>query len=123
MQTAQLSKKMIGTICVLAAVSMAASALYYRSSACLPFILGVVLGSAASVANVVLLRRSVDRVTATEKKPASGYVQLQHLLRLSLMGAVLVLAALVPAISLWGAAAGVMAYQIAIYSIKLTAKL
>ncbi|NLF35447.1 MAG: hypothetical protein GX585_05720, partial [Clostridiales bacterium] len=72
---------------------------------------------------VFLLGRAVDQAMAMEKKAAARYIQLQHLFRLFLTGAVLVLAALVPAISLWGAAAGIVAYQIAVYSIKFTAKL
>lgn len=122
MQPADLSKKMTRTICVLAFVLAAASALYYRSPACLPFVLGVLLGSAVSVAKVLLLERVVDRAVAMEKKAAPGYVRLQYLLRFSLTGAVLVLAALVPAVSLWGAAAGVVSYQIAAYAIRFTKK-
>lgn len=122
MQLADLSKKMIVTICILAPIFMVASVLYYRSLSCLPFVLGVLLGSLASVAKVLLLERAVDRAVNMEKKAAAGYITLQHMLRLFLTGAVLVLAALVPAINLWGAAAGVLTYQVAVYLIKFTVK-
>ncbi len=122
MQLADLSKKMIVTICILAPIFMVASVLYYRSLSCLPFVLGVLLGSLASVAKVLLLERAVNRAVNMEKKAATGYITLQHMLRLFLTGAVLVLAALVPAINLWGAAAGVLTYQVAVYLIKFTVK-
>lgn len=122
MQLADLSKKVTLTICILAPVLIAASAIYYRSLDCLPFIWGVLLGAAVSVAKVFLLKGAINRVVDMEQKAASAYVQLQHLLRLFLTAAVLVLAALVPAISLWGAIAGIMTYQIGIYLIRFTAK-
>lgn len=122
MQLTDLSKKVTLTICILAPVLIAASAIYYRSLDCLPFIWGVLLGAAVSVAKVFLLKGAINRVVNMKQKAASAYVQLQHLLRLFLTAAVLVLAALVPAISLWGAIAGVMTYQIGIYLIRFTAK-
>lgn len=122
MQLADLSKKMIVTICILAPIFMVASVLYYRSLSCLPFVLGVLLGTLASVAKVLLLERAVNRAVNMEKKAAAGYITLQHMLRLFLTGAVLVLAALVPAINLWGAAAGILTYQVAVYLIKFTVK-
>ncbi|MEA4969986.1 MAG: ATP synthase subunit I [Candidatus Pelethousia sp.] len=122
MQLADLSKKMIVTICILASIFMAASVLYYRSLSCLPFMLGVLLGALASVAKVFLLERAVNRAVNMEKEAAAGYITLQHMLRLFLTGAVLVLAALVPAVNLWGAAAGILTYQVAVYLIKFTVK-
>lgn len=122
MQLADLSKRMLVTIGVLSLVFMGAAALYYRSLACLPFVLGVFLGAAVSAAKVLLLARTVNRAVDMDKKPAAGYVYLQHLLRLALTGAVLLLGALSPALNLWGAAAGVMTYQLAVYSLKFTAK-
>ncbi|MGF7145198.1 cell division protein FtsX [Anaerotaenia torta] len=122
MQLADLSKKVTLTICILTPILILASALYYRSLSCLPFIWGALLGAAVSIAKVFLLERAVNQAVNMEKKTASGYIQLQHLLRLLLTGAVLMLAALVPAISLWGAAAGIMTYQIGIYLIRFTVK-
>lgn len=122
MQLADLSKKMIVTICILAPIFMVASVLYYRSLSCLPFVLGVLLGALASVAKVLLLERAVNRAVNMEKKAAAGYITLQHMLRLFLTGAVLMLAALVPAINLWGAVAGILTYQVAVYLIKFTVK-
>lgn len=122
MRPADLSKRMARTICALAFILAAAAALYYRSTACLPFVLGVLLGSAVSVAKVFLLERAVDRAVAMDKKAVAGYIHLQYLLRFSLTGAALTLAALVPAVSLWGAAAGVVSYQIAAHTIRFTKK-
>lgn len=52
------------------------------------------------------------KVVNMEQKAASAYVQLQHLLCCFLAAVVLTPAALVPAISLWSAIAGVIICQI-----------
>lgn len=117
-----ISKRAILTICVSTALLAAGAAIYYRSLSCLPFILGLLLGAAVSAGKVFLLKRTVDQSLNKEEKAASSYVRLQHLLRLAMTGAALLIAALVPAISLWGAAAGVLTYQLGIYLVKFTAK-
>lgn len=123
MQLAQLSKKMITAIAALAPIMMAASAVYYRSMLCLPFIAGVFLGAAVSVVKVLLLRRTVDRASRMDKKKAAGYTSLQHLLRLFLTGASVAPALIWPdIIHLWGTVAGVFTYQVAVYLIKFTNK-
>jgi hypothetical protein len=122
MKQSDLGKKMIRTICVLSLLFMAASAAYYRSPACLPFVLGTLLGALASSVKVAALDRAVDRALEMESKSAGRYVRVQHLLRLFLTGAVLVAAALVPAISLWGAVAGIFAFQIAVYIVNFSTK-
>lgn len=114
---------MIFTIGILTLVFIAASVIYYRSPDCLPFVFGVLLGSAASIVKVMLLERAVDKALGMEKTSAGNYVRLQHILRLAFTGAVLVLAALVPAISLWGAVAGVFSFQIALYCLKVFKKI
>ncbi|MGI5900684.1 MAG: ATP synthase subunit I [Christensenellales bacterium] len=115
MKISDLAKRFLLIICILAALFIAGSVIYYRSSSCLPFVYGVVLGSAASVVKVIILDKTVDKALNMEKKAASNYARLNHVLRLLLTAAVLVLAALVPGISLWGAAAGILAFQAAVY--------
>jgi hypothetical protein len=115
MKISDLAKRLILTICILAAVFIGASVAYYRSSSCLPFALGVLLGAAVSVAKVIIVERTVDRALEMEKKAAGNFTRLNHLLRLFLTGAALLLAALAPGISLWGAAAGVLTFQVSVY--------
>ncbi|MGI6169445.1 MAG: ATP synthase subunit I [Christensenellales bacterium] len=116
------AKKMIRTICILLFILVVAGVVYYRSWSCLPFVFGALLGAAVSILKVLLLERAVDKALAMEEKAAGNYVRLQHLLRLLLTAVVLVLAALVPAISLWGAAAGVFTFQISVYILKFSLK-
>lgn len=118
MKLTDLAKKMILTICVLFLIFAAISAGYYRSLSCLPFILGLVAGTIASVIKVMLLSRTVDKALEMEKEAAGRYVNIQHFLRLLLTASVLLLGALVPAISLWGVVAGVFAFQISVYVMK-----
>jgi hypothetical protein len=122
MKFSKLSKRMIVSIAVLSVLLVAAAAVYHRSLSCLPFVYGVLLGSAAGVANVILLDRSVDRALVMGKRAAHGYVLLGSFLRLLLTGGLLVLSALAPALSLWGAVAGVLTYPIAIYGLKFSLK-
>ena len=71
---------------------------------------------------VFLLDHAVDKAVKMEQKHAGNYMSIQHMLRLLLSGIVLVLGALVPQISLWGVAAGILAFQLAAYSLKFTPK-
>lgn len=122
MKTSDLARKIIFRILVIALASILLSIIFYRSFAFLPFMYGVFLGSAVSVAKVVLLDRAVDRALEMGQKKAGNYVSLQHVLRLLLSGIVLVLGAIVPQISLWGVAVGIIAFQFAIYGVRYTAK-
>lgn len=118
MKLTNIAKRMIMTILIIALIGIGVSILYYRSLEFLPFLWGVILGSAASIVKVFLLERAVNQALSMEKKRAGNYVGLQHILRLALSGAVLVIGALVPQINLWGVVVGIIAYQLAIYSIR-----
>lgn len=122
MKLSELAKKMILSILVISSICIIASAIYYRSLDFLPFVIGVFLGSAVSIAKVFLLERAVNNALKMEQKRAGNYVSLQHILRLLLSGAALLLGAIVPQISLWGVAAGVLAFQLSIYNIKFMSK-
>lgn len=122
MKISALAKKMILTICILLIILVAASIIYYRSLSCLQFIFGALLGSAVSIIKVIILERAVDKALSMDEKSAGNYVRLQHLLRLMLTGAALLIAALVPFISLWGAAAGIFAFQISVYILNFFSK-
>lgn len=122
MKLSDLAKRMIFTILTIALICILGSVIYYRSLAFLPFLFGVFLGSAVSIAKVFLLERAVDKALTMEGKHAGNYVGIQHILRLLLSGVALVLGAIVPQISLWGVVAGIFAFQLAIYNVKFTSK-
>ena len=110
MRLSALAKKLIMTILIIAVASILGSVIYYRSLAFLPFLFGVLLGSAVSIAKVLLLERAVDKALTLGAKQAGNYIGFQHLLRLLLSGVVLVLGALAPQISC-GCGHGIFAFS------------
>lgn len=115
MKVSPLAKRMIITIVGISALFVAASFIYYRSLAFLPFLLGALLGTGVSIWKVFVLERAVDRALGMDKKKAGNYVSLQQLFRLFVTGVVLFIGAVVPQVSLWGVAAGIIAFQLALY--------
>ena len=122
MRLSAIAKRMLLVVCLSLPLLAAGGFAYYRSLAFLPFLYGAALGTALGAAKVILLDRAVTKIAGMEKDRAMNYARLQQLLRFLLTGAVLVTAAVVPFISLWGAAASVLAYQAAVYSLKLFEK-
>ncbi len=122
MKLSDLAKKIVVAIIIVSLICVLISLVYYRSAAFLPFMFGVALGAAASIAKVFLLERAIDKALKMEQKQAGLYVSAQHILRLLITGAVLLFGALVPAISLWGVVAGVFSYQIGIYGVRFSSK-
>ena len=122
MRLSDLAKRMIFTILIIALTCILGSVIYYRSLDFLPFMFGVLIGSALSIAKVFLVERTVDKVLAMEKKVAGNYVSIQHIMRLLLSGVVLFLGATVPQISLWGVVAGILAFQLAVFNVRFTSK-
>lgn len=122
MKLTNLAKRMIITILIIALVCVLGSIIYYRSLDFLPFLFGALLGSAVSIVKVFLVEHAVDKALTLEQKQAGNYVSIQHLLRMLFSGVVLVIGAIVPQISLWGVAAGILAFQLAIYNVKITSK-
>lgn len=115
MKVSELAKRMIIAILVITIFFIVVASVYYRSLAILPFLLGTILGSGVSIWKVIVLERAVDKALGMEKKKAGNFVSVQQLLRLLVTGVVLFLGAVVPQISLWGVAAGIMAFQLALY--------
>ena len=115
MKVSPLAKRMIIIIVGIAALFVVASFIYYRSLAFLPFLLGTLLGTGVSIWKVFVLERAVDRALGMDKKKAGNYVSLQQLFRLFVTGVVLFTGAVVPQVSLWGVAAGIIAFQLALY--------
>lgn len=120
MKLTDLTKRMISTILIIAFICILISALYYRSLKFLPFLSGVLLGSAVSIFKVYLLEHTVNKALTMEKSKAGGYASIQHIIRYLLTGVVLYLGAVVPQISLWGVTAGIFAFQLAAYNLKFS---
>ncbi len=122
MKLLDLAKRMVLTILAMALICILASAAYYRSLDFLPFALGVLVGSAVSIAKVFLLQHGVDKALSMDQKRAVSYLGLNHILRLLVSGVALFLGAVVPQLSLWGVATGILAFQVATFNIKFAAK-
>ena len=118
MKISETAKKMVCIIGVSSFVFILAGAVYYRSLSALPFALGVLLTSALNALKILLLERTVEKAVVMEEQGAANYVRLQYFLRFMLTGLVLIAAALLPFISLWGAVAGTFTLQIAAYAVK-----
>lgn len=122
MKLSDMAKKMIISILIISSICVLGSVIYYRSLEFIPFLLGALLGDAGSIAKVFLLERAIDKALSMEQKYAGLYLSAQHITRLLLTAGVLLVGALVPQINLWGAVAGILSYQVAIYSVKFTSK-
>ena len=122
MKISNLAKRMTRAILIISVLFIVASVIYYRSLAFIPFLLGTLLGTAVSIWKVFVLEQAVDRALAMDKKKAGNFVGLQQLLRLFVTGIVLFLGAIVPQISLWGVASGIIAFQLALYLEQLIYK-
>lgn len=122
MKLSDIAKRMIKVILIISLICITGSIIYYRSTEFLPFLYGVLLGGLTSILKVYLLDRSLDKSLAMEEKKAISYLTLQNIIRMILSGLALVIGALVPLISIWGVAAGILAFSLAAYSEKFRTK-
>jgi energy-coupling factor transporter transmembrane protein EcfT len=122
MKLSDLAKRMIIAILFIALIFIIGSAIYYRSLSFLPFVFGILIGTAVSIIKVFLLEHAVDKALTMEQNHAGNYVRVHHIFRLLLTGVALFLGAVVPQISLWGVAIGILAFQLAIYIAKFKLK-
>ena len=118
MKLSELSKRVILAVCILCAIVILASVIYYRSFEFLAFALGAFLTCGLNVVKIIMLERTVDKAIEMEAAHAKNYITAQYLFRLAITAVVLVAAALAPFINIWGAAAGILTYQPAVYSVK-----
>jgi hypothetical protein len=114
------AKKMVLVIGISSLVFMGIGVAIYRSFASVPFAIGVLLMAALNIFKVFMVERTVKKtLELNEEIDGRNFVRLQYMLRYLLTGAVLVVAALTPFIDLWGAAAGILTFQIAAYAVSL----
>jgi len=87
------------------------------------FMLGVLLTTGLNIVKAIWLERVVERaVTIESQDAAANLIRVQYFLRFLLTGAVLVAAALIPVVDLWGAVAGIFTFHAAKYYLMLTVK-
>ncbi|MFA5561542.1 MAG: ATP synthase subunit I [Eubacteriales bacterium] len=124
MKLSRLAKRMMAVIAVWLVVFLAAAAFLLPrfDRPWLPFLWGALLGTAVSLVKVWLLERAVTRALDMPAKDAGNYVRFQHLLRLGLTGGALLVAVLGSFMDLWGAAAGVISFQLSLYVVKFSGK-
>lgn len=118
MNFSKLAKRMMTTILIITLIGIVISAVYYRSWDFLPFLYGGLLGALTSIVKVILLDKAVDKLIKMEGTKARNYAALQNIVRLAISGLALLAGALIPGISLWGVALGILAYQPAAYSAR-----
>jgi len=118
--SAKEAKKMANVIVILSFAVIIAGTAYnlYRSLPFLPFALGVLLFLGVNILKVFMIEQSIKKIVDTNDKKTYNYFRLQYLLRFVITGAALAAAALLDFISLWGALAGVLIFQISAYTLK-----
>jgi hypothetical protein len=118
-------KRFILVISISALVFMVAGAAYFRSNDALLFALGVFLTSALNVLKMLMLDRTVHRVTElSDENAGKNILRLHYLVRYLLTGAVLTAigvtaaAGLISLIVFYGAIAGILTLQVASFALK-----
>ena len=82
------------------------------------FVTGLCLGTAVSAVKVLLMERGINKSLSMKSVSAGVYAVLQILFRNLLSAGVLVCAALIGGISIWGVAAGLSLLQSAAIAMK-----
>ena len=117
------AKRMFSVIGASALLFIAAAAIFYRSPEVFPFAAGVLVMSALNCAKVLILEKVVEHAANMDDAArGKSFIRFQYFLRLVLTGAVLVGAGLLhetyPSL-LWGAAIGILGFQIAAHSLQV----
>lgn len=122
MKISELAKKMVLIIFIGSIISIIGGVIYYRSFGCLPFLFGVIIGGGASIIKVFMLERTVNRAVDMDGKTVGNFVRFQQLSRTFLTIIALVITAVIPGISLWGGAVGILLYPLSAYLLKFFVK-
>lgn len=115
--TADISKKLMVIMSVVAVVIIAGGAVFHRSvPEALYFALGVILATGLNIVRVKMLVRTAERlVDSGNEAGAKSFAGLQYLLRLGLTIAVFLIAVFVPFIDLFGTVFGIFTLPISMY--------
>lgn len=118
MNLSKQAKRMIGVIIIVGLVGALGSIFITEDQNRTPFLYGIIIGSLASLVRVLLLQRTVTKITQSKK--AKSTAQISHLIRLAIAFVALLAGALLDSISLLGVVIGIFSYQVAIYTLKST---
>ena len=112
-----IAKKTALAVSILLLVIIAAGFAFYRSFTLgyLYFVVGAVLGAALNMCKIIAINRVINRAPGMNPEDAGNYARGQYLLRFLLTTVVLIAAALVPFISIWGTAAGILTMPVATF--------
>jgi len=125
MRLSETARQMVKALLVLALIVMvvgAVSTMFHEFFAPVPFVLGVLWITVVNVIKALWIDRMVETIAEMQDSAQSkGYVLGQFLTRFLLIGVALVVAALVPYRGfLWGAIAGLLTFQPAVYTLHFT---
>jgi hypothetical protein len=94
-------------------------ALVYPFDSPMAYIAGLFGGTAVSAIKVAMLEHSISKAVDMGKDAAPLYYVAMYILRVTLTGAFLALAAISPSASVWGAILGLLSLSISAYGVKL----
>lgn len=118
----QTSKRIIAaTFCIsaaAAAVGVAVCLFTDNRAAIVPFVIGVIVGTVFAALKMILIERTYNRSLDMQPQMSTNYVRLHFILRYTLTGAILAVAALNPGLSLIGVALGLFSMQPAAYAVN-----
>ena len=109
---------MILVVAVLAVLICLAGLLFYRSTQAIPFMIGVLVSSGASVLKLLLLERMMKQAANSKGQYPSYKVYLHYFLRFALTAGVLLIAGLVSLPALIGAACGIFTLPLSGFAMK-----
>ena len=120
MKLSEIAKRMILVIVICVFVIIAAGTVlsFVHTAELLPIALGAVFGAAVSILKVLMIDRTVRKATDMAPETVGNYVRMQHFLRFALTGVLFVVAAIVPFINIFSAAAGILSFQAATMSMR-----
>ena len=122
MKLSDIAKRMIRVIVICAYIIIIVGAVlsFLYTAKFLPIALGAVFGAAISILKVIMIDRTVKKTVGMKPETAGNYVRMQHLLRFAVTGVLFIVAAMVPFINIFSAAAGILSFQAATMSMRNT---
>lgn len=107
--------KLVGLIDLIAIIALGA-ALQLKA---MPYILGLVLGSAIALLMLMLLTNTVVKSTFMDPAKAQVYMGVQYMIRMSIMAIVLYISVVMPYLNVYTTAVGIFLVKGILYAIQL----
>ena len=120
MKLSEMAKRMIFVIvkCIVVIIAAGIVISLVHTAKFMPIVLGAFFGAGISILKVLMIDRTVKRAADMEPGTVGNYVRMQHFLRFALTGVLFVVAAIVPFINVFSAAAGILSFQAAAMSMR-----